>query len=60
MKKNKKDLKKHGIVSVVQSPNEENIEFEKLHKTETEIKPENQKEHGIVSVVQSPDDAIHA
>ena len=59
MEKNKKDSKKHGIISIVQSPNEENIEFEKLHKTETEIKPKNQEEHGIISIVQAPDEAIH-
>jgi hypothetical protein len=60
MKKNKKGLKKHGIISIVQLPDEENIEIKKLHKTETEIKPENQKEHGIISVVQAPDETIHA
>jgi hypothetical protein len=56
MKKNKKDLKKHGIISVVQSPNEENIKFEKQHKTDKQDKPVEEDEHGIISVVQSPDE----
>ena len=59
MKKNKKDLKKHGVISIVQSPDEENIKFEKKHKTDIEKKADNSEGHGIISTVQAPDDAVH-
>ena len=59
MKENKKDLKKHGIISIVQSPDEENIKFEKLHKTDKQVKPIEEDGHGIISIVQAPDEAVH-
>jgi hypothetical protein len=58
--KNKKDRKKHGVISIVQSTNEENIKSEKSHKSATEKKSDDSDEHGIISTVQAPDDAIHA
>jgi hypothetical protein len=56
MKKQKKNLKEHGIVSVIQSPNRgenNNTDEDKLGK---ENEPDKPAEHGIVSVVQSPDE----
>jgi hypothetical protein len=56
MKKNKNDQKKHGIISIVQSPNEGNNKSDNLNKSETENKADKPKEHGIISVIQSPDE----
>jgi hypothetical protein len=50
MKRAKKDPKKHGIISVVQSPDESKS------KSDNEVKSDNPEGHGIISVVQSPDD----
>jgi hypothetical protein len=69
MKKNKKDLKKHGVISVVQSPDEAKSKSGNLTQSNTENKSSNltqsdvenkscdSDEHGIISVVQSPDEA---
>jgi hypothetical protein len=56
MKNNKKEPKKHGIISIVQSPNEENNKSDNLNKSVTENKSDKPKEHGIISIVQSPDE----
>jgi hypothetical protein len=50
MKKTKKDPKKHGIISIVQSPDEGKT------KSDKEVKSDNPEGHGIISVVQSPDE----
>ncbi len=56
MEKTKKSSKKHGIISIVQSPNEgENNTIDET-KLVTENESDKQKEHGIISIVQSPDD----
>jgi hypothetical protein len=57
--KNKKDRKKHGVISIVQSPDEENIKFEKGHQTDKQDKPIEEDGQGIISIVQAPDDAVH-
>ena len=59
MKNNKKEPKKHGIISIVQSPNEENIKSDNLNKSVTEKKEDNSEEHGIISIVQAPDEDRH-
>jgi hypothetical protein len=56
MKKSKKDLKKHGIISIVQSPNEENIKSDNRNKSVPEKKADNIDGHGIISIVQAPDE----
>jgi hypothetical protein len=59
MKKNKKDAnnpKKHGIISIVQSPDKGQNTSDDLNQSDTENTsriPE--KEHGIISIVQAPD-----
>jgi starvation-inducible DNA-binding protein len=54
--KNKKDRKKHGVISIVQSPNEENIKSDNLNKSVPPKKEDETEEHGIISIVQSPDE----
>jgi hypothetical protein len=56
MKKNKKDLKKQGIISIVQSPDEENNKADNQNKSVTENKSDDSEEHGIISIVQSPNE----
>jgi hypothetical protein len=56
MKNNKKEPKKHGIISIVQSPNEENKKSDALNKGLADNKSDTPKEHGIISIVQSPDE----
>jgi hypothetical protein len=59
MKKNKNDQnnsEKHGIISIVQSPNEEDNKSDNLNKSVKENKSDDTKEHGIISIVQAPDE----
>jgi hypothetical protein len=55
MKMKKKNPNKHGIISVVQSPDKGAKKTENLNKSVTENKSGNTEEHGIISIVQSPD-----
>lgn len=61
MKKNKKDQntpKKHGIISIVQSPDEGQSTSSNLNQCDTEnTSRKTEKEHGIISIVQAPDEA---
>jgi len=50
MKTKQKAPKEHGIISIVQSPNE-GIKANKLSTENYSVK---QKKHGIISIVQSP------
>jgi hypothetical protein len=53
MEKDKKEQNEeddHGIISVVQSPDEE------APKTEKNTKSDEEDKHGIISIVQSPDE----
>jgi hypothetical protein len=50
MKAKPKSPKEHGIISIVQSPEE----GKKENKLRTENDSEKIKEHGIISIVQSP------
>ena len=54
MKKRTKEPKEHGIISIVQSPNEGENNTVDETKSVTENVPDMQKEHGIISIVQSP------
>lgn len=56
MKKKKKVLKEHGIISIVQSPDRGKNNTVDESKIVTENDPDKQEEHGIISIVQSPDD----
>jgi hypothetical protein len=50
MKAKPKSLKEHGIISIVQSPEE----GKKENKLRIKSNSEKAKEHGIISIVQSP------
>ncbi len=56
MKKKKKNLKEHGIISIVQTPDRGENNTTDEDKLVTENEPDEQKEHGIISIVQSPED----
>lgn len=56
MKKKQKDLKEHGIISIVQSPDKGENNTVNENKLVTENEPDKQNEHGIISIVQSPDE----
>lgn len=59
MKKNKKDLEnpeKHGIISIVQSPDLGENNAVDATEADGENEANKPKEHGIISVVQSPDE----
>jgi hypothetical protein len=55
MKKNKKDPKKHGVISIVQSPDRGKNTSVDVNTSGTENTSDNPEEQGIISVVQSPD-----
>ena len=49
--------KKHGIISIVQSPDEGQSTSNNLNQSDTEnTSRKTEKEHGIISIVQSPDE----
>jgi hypothetical protein len=52
-----KEEKGHGIISVVQSPDEETTKSGNQTQYNTENKREEEHGHGIISIVQSPDDS---
>ncbi len=56
MEKKKKEPKEHGIISIVQSPNEGENNTVDETKLVMENESDKQKEHGIISIVQSPDE----
>ena len=53
MKNKKKSPEEHGIISVIQSSNENESKEAEEKRVENEL--EKPKEHGIISIVQSPD-----
>ncbi len=54
MKKNKKEPKEQGIISIVQSPDEGG----NLNECSIETTSDAPKEQGIISTVQAPDEAV--
>lgn len=54
MKKKRRRIEKHGIISVVQSPKSVENEVESASKNPKTGNDE-QAEHGIISTVQEPD-----
>lgn len=54
MKKNKKDQKKRGVISVVQSPDEVENKKKTAPTPSTLDKDKQADEHGIISIVQAP------
>ena len=54
---NGKNPKEHGIISVVQSPDEGENDAIDVNKSDAENESAGTKKHGIISVVQSPDEA---
>ena len=56
-KQNQRDNQdQHGVISVVQSPDEDNNKSGNQNHSDTENKSKNQKQHGVISIVQSPDE----
>jgi hypothetical protein len=57
MKKKRKDSQKHGVISIVQSPNKENNKPDNENKSEKDKREDESEGHGVISIVQAPDEA---